>query len=310
MKEKIQEFLVGLVVTWIVFFLIVFYANPMYAGVLLPLGVAVIGVSLAILVAVRVLVQAAKRPKPVRPIAVPETSETASLKSQLEIKSEDASLHLALARKYMLAGWKVYARNVPAGLGYYEKAETVLAKINALEPHNSKALMSLASVHVMLKRSGEAEEEFLKAMELEPDNVEYKIVYARFLTRITEKYYEAEAVLKQSLSQPHSPEMGYLIHYYFHNVYERLINYGKKSERLTYRQNAESEYKNIFPEYEKGKYEVDFIRDKNAVFFDEAVLCGKIGLGVWKEIPDQPHNQLTYIKTIEIKSCLPDAKFS
>lgn len=308
MKEKIQEFLVGLIVTWIVFFLVVFYANPMYGGVLLPLGGVVIGISLAILVAMRVLDHGAKRPKAVRPIAVPETSETDSLKRQLETKSEDASLHLALARKYMTTGWKVYSHNVPAGLGYYEKAETELAKVTALEPRNSKALMSLASMHVMLKRSGKAEEEFLEAIELEPNNVEYKIVYARFLTRIKEKYYEAEAVLKQALSQPHSPETDYLIHYYFHNVYERLINYGKKSERLTYRQNAESEYKRIFPEYEKGKYEVDFIKDENAVSYDESVLCGKIGLGVWKRGPDQLP-RLTYTKIIEIKTCLPNTQF-
>jgi hypothetical protein len=306
--KKVEEFLVGLIVTWIVFFFIVLYVNPMYV-ILLPLGGLIIGVSLTILVVVRISDRREKRHKPVKPIVVPETSETAAVKSQLATKPEDASLHLALARKYMAIGSK-HIHYVEARLGYFEKAEKELAEVVALEPEpeNPRVLMNLASVHVVLNRLRKAEEEFLKAMEIEPDNVEYKIVYARFLTRVTEKYYEAEAVLKQALSQPHSREMDYLIHYYFHNIYSRLSTYGKKGERLTYEQNAESEYKHLFPEYEKGKYEVDFIRDENAVSFEEAVLCGKIGLGVWKKGPDQLP-RLTYIKIIEIKTCLPNTQF-
>lgn len=298
MKEKIQEFLIGLIVIWIIFIIINVYTTPGSHATIISAGGLIIGVSIALIVALRFM---GRYTETVRSVPFPETNQTAALKSQLENQSEDISLHRALAREYLAKGTEIVEsvlKDPRVGLGYYEKAEKELLRVLELAPNDSEAFLNLAGAHVRLNKTRRAEQEFLRAIEIEPDNVGYMIVYARFLNNITENYYEAEDVLKKALAQSHSFEMNALIHYSLHYVYARLGNYGRKSERQTYRQNAELELKRIFPDYDYEKFSFDFIKDKNVAGWSEGILNGKIVF--WEVGPNQRRNR-TYSKVIEIK---------
>jgi tetratricopeptide (TPR) repeat protein len=298
MKEKIQEFLIGLIVIWIIFILINVSTTLGAHTTIISAGGLVIGVSIVIIVALRFV---GRYSETVRPAPVPETNHTVALKSQLENRSEDVSIHRALAREYLVKGTNIVESvlgNQGVGLGYYEKAEKELLKVLELVPNDTKALLDLAGTHVRLNKNRRAEQEFLRAIEIEPQKVEFKIVYARFLNNIKENYYEAENVLNGALAQPHSAELDALIHYSLHYVYARSGNYGKKSQRAAYKQNSESEFRKIFPEYNSEKFSIDFIKDNDVAGWSAGVLNGKIAL--WEVGPHQKYNR-TYSKIIEVK---------
>ena len=64
---------------------------------------------------------------------------------------------------------------------------------------NEYSMIVLLSININMQR----------AMKMVPKDVEYKIVYSRFLNNMKEDHYGAEAMPIQALAQPHSPGMNY-----------------------------------------------------------------------------------------------------
>jgi tetratricopeptide (TPR) repeat protein len=109
--------------------------------------------------------------------------------------------------------------------GDYDKAVLSFLTCVKADPDNSAALYELAGVYYLLKKDTDAMPLIKKAIELEPDNVWYQLLYANLL--IAGKQYKDATSIYEKLAKAHPESLDY-----FFNWAEGYLYMGKYSDAI------------------------------------------------------------------------------
>jgi len=109
--------------------------------------------------------------------------------------------------------------------GDYDKAVLSFLSCIKTDPENSAALYELAGVYYLQKKDTDAMPFIKKAVELEPDNVWYQMLYANLL--IADRQYKDATSIYEKLARAHPESLDY-----FFNWAEGYLYMGKYSDAI------------------------------------------------------------------------------